>query len=105
MHLPRSDGGPDTKRFVAALRASHCGTWTWDIVSNVVDWDEALSEVYGIEHKNAPKTAEEFFALVHPDDRERLSSTIRACLESGTDIEYDFRAIVNGRTRWIYDRS
>jgi signal transduction histidine kinase len=30
---------------------------------------------------------------------------MRACFESGTEVEYDFRAIVNGRTRWIYDRS
>jgi PAS domain S-box-containing protein len=105
MYSPPSDGGFDPQRFVAALRASHCGTWRWDIVNNVVDWDEALSDVYGIEHKNAPRTAEEFFALVHPDDRERISDTIRACFESGTEVEYDFRAIVNGRTRWIYDRS
>jgi PAS domain S-box-containing protein len=105
MYSPQSDGGFDPQRFVAALRASRCGTWRWDIVKNVVDWDEALSDVYGIEHKNAPKTAEEFFALVHPDDRERISAAIRACFESGTEVEYDFRAIVNGRTRWIYDRS
>jgi PAS domain S-box-containing protein len=105
MYSPQSDDHFNPKRLVAALRASHCGTWQWDIVNNVVDWDEALSELYGIEHKDAPKTAEGFFELVHPDDRERISGVIRACFESGTEVEYDFRAIVNGTTRWIYDRS
>jgi PAS domain-containing protein len=77
MYSPQSDGDFNPKRLIAALRASHCGTWQWDIVNNVVDWDEALSDLYGIEHKNAPKTAEEFLALVHPDDRERILGDAR----------------------------
>jgi PAS domain S-box-containing protein len=95
----------DRHRLVAALKASRCGTWRWDIANNVVDWDEALSDVFGIEHKNAPKTAEEFFALVHPEDRQRMTKAIEDCSKSGTELEYDFRAVVNGKTRWIYDRS
>ena len=105
MASPQADQGFDRNRLVAALRASRCGTWRWDIVNNVVDWDEALSDLYGIEHKNAPKTAEAFFALVHPEDRERISKALDQCFASGTEVEYDFRAIVNGMTRWIYDRS
>ncbi len=95
----------DRHRLVAALKASRCGTWRWDIANNVVDWDEALSEVYGIAHENAPKTAEAFFELVHPDDRARIAKAIEDCFKSGTEVEYDFRAVVNGKTRWIYDRS
>ena len=100
-----SDGGFNRERLVAALRASRCGTWRWDIANNVVEWDEALSDLYGIAHADAPKTAEAFFALVHPDDRERISQALQACFESGTEVEYDFRTIVSGETRWIYDRS
>lgn len=95
----------DRHRLVAALKASRCGTWRWDIASNAVDWDEALSDVYGIKHENAPKTAEEFFELVHPEDRPRIAKAIEDCFKSGKEVEYDFRAVVNGRTRWIYDRS
>ena len=105
MTSPQTDHEFDRDRFVAALKASRCGTWRWDIANNVVNWDEALSDLYGIEHGNAPRTAEAFFALVHPDDRERISKVLDRCFASGTEVEYDFRAVVNGTTRWIYDRS
>jgi len=93
------------ERLVAALRASKSGTWRWDIPSDTVKWDEALSHVYGIDHANAPKTSSEFLGLIHPDDREYALGVLRGCLESGSEVNYEFRAAVNGKIIWIYDRS
>jgi PAS domain S-box-containing protein len=93
------------ERLMAALKASRCGTWRWDIPRDVVEWDEALSAVYGMPHSNAPRTSGEFFALIHPDDRERAAKTLGACIESGSEVDYEFRAVVGDRVRWIYDRS
>jgi PAS domain S-box-containing protein len=93
------------ERLVAALKASRAGTWRWDIPGDRVEWDEALSAVYGLPHVQAPKTSGEFFQLIHPDDRERAGGLIGALLEQGSEIEYEFRAVVGDRIVWINDRS
>lgn len=93
------------ERLIAALKASRAGTWRWNVKTDVVEWDDALCDLYGIRREDAPRTAQEFFALVHPDDRAAASATIAACLDQGIDADYQFRAVVGDRVRWIYDRS
>jgi len=95
----------ERERLVAALKASRAGTWRWDVAADRVDWDEALSAVYGLRHERAPETSAEFLQLIHPDDRERAGRLLGALLESGREIEYEFRAVVGDRIVWIYDRS
>ena len=95
----------ERERLVAALKASRAGTWRWDIPADRVEWDEALSAVYGLPHAKAPSTSAQFFELIHPDDREHAGRLLGALLENGHEIEYEFRAIVGDRVVWIYDRS
>lgn len=93
------------ERLVAALKASRAGTWRWNVTADIVEWDDALCDVYGIERKDAPTNSQEFLALVHPDDRPIAWAAISACIEKGTDADYQFRAVVGNSVRWIYDRS
>lgn len=93
------------ERLVAALKASRAGTWRWDIRTDVVDWDEALCAVYGLPHEQAPRSSGAFLQLIHPEDRERAGQLLGALLERGSEIEYEFRAVVGDRIVWIYDRS
>jgi PAS domain-containing protein len=90
---------------LAALAADRCGTWHWDVGTDRVRWDRALSAAYGIPHALAPRSGQDFLALVHPDDRERVVKTVAHCLEGGDAVEHDFRALVDGRVRLIHDRS
>ena len=93
------------ERLVAALKASRAGTWRWDIPADRVDWDETLSAVYGLPHAEAPRTSGAFLQLIHPDDRERCGKLLGSLLESGSEVDYEFRALIGGRIVWIYDRS
>jgi PAS domain S-box-containing protein len=93
------------ERLVAALKASRAGTWRWNINTDLVEWDDALCSVYGVAREQAPTNSREFLAFVHPDDREMAWANIKACIESGKDADYQFRAVVGGTVRWIYDRS
>ncbi|HMN84946.1 MAG TPA: histidine kinase dimerization/phosphoacceptor domain -containing protein [Bauldia sp.] len=95
----------DHERLVAALRASRVGTWRWSIRDDVVEWDEALCEVYGIDPSAAPHSSGAFLEIIHPDDRENVWNVIRACVEEGIDADHQFRVRVGDRVRWIYDRS
>ncbi len=96
--------GSEHERLVAALKASRAGTWRWNIAADIVEWDDALCDVYGIKPENAPTNVEQFLALVHPDDRAKVSAAINTALENGNDAEFQFRAVVGDSVRWIYDR-
>lgn len=74
-------------------------------MADIVEWDDALCDVYGIKREDAPKSSEDFLALVHRDDRAAVWAAISACIEKGADADYQFRAVVGNSVRWIYDRS
>ena len=103
--MPMSGDTTAHERLVAALKASRAGTWRWDIRADVVDWDEALCAVYGLPLEQAPRSSGAFLQLIHPEDRERAGKLLGALLEKGSEIEYEFRAVVGDRIVWIYDRS
>lgn len=101
----RQFAASEHERLLAALKASRSGTWRWTIAEDRVEWDEALCQLYGLPPERAPTTSGEFLSLIHPDDRAHAWSHIRACIEEGTDADYQFRTVVDGEVRWIYDRS
>lgn len=93
------------ERLVAALRVSRAGTWRWIIAADIVEWDEALCDVFGIKPAQAPSTSGEFLALIYPEDRAAVSSAITAAVETGAEADFQFRVVVGDTVRWIYDRS
>lgn len=94
------------EKLLAALDASNTGTWRWDIQKDVVEWDPAMINVFGLNLMEAPRNLDGFVALIHPDDRDHARRTIEGAIRSGRTVEYEFRALLpGGEERWIYDRS
>ena len=94
------------EKLLAALDASSTGTWRWDIQRDVVEWDPAMVNVFGLNVRKAPRNVKEFAALVHPDDRDYAMAVVGDAIKTGKTIEFEFRALLpGGEERWIYDRS
>lgn len=94
------------EKLLAALDASGTGTWRWDVQKDVVEWDPAMINVFGLGLQDAPRNVEEFVALIHPDDRDHAKRVIGDAIRNGSTVDYEFRAILpDGEERWIYDRS
>ncbi|HEX5780162.1 MAG TPA: PAS domain-containing protein [Xanthobacteraceae bacterium] len=104
LEVSRASAREEHDRLVSALEASGAGTWRWDIQNDVVEWDDALCRMYGMERKDAPRSSAGFFAIVHPDDQQHAGEVVRRCI-AGADVEYEFRAVVPKGTLRIYDRS
>ena len=66
-----------------SLLSSGVGTWTWWLRKNELIWDEALCAIFGVEPQNAPRSREEYLALIHPEDRAEAVETIDRYVESG----------------------
>ncbi|HXW71806.1 MAG TPA: PAS domain S-box protein [Methylocella sp.] len=93
-----------TWRLHVALAAGRMGTWDWDLINDKTVLDAAEYEVLGYTYgsPSAPKTGREFFALVHPEDRERLALHLERLKLSPEPFYDEFRIIrPDGAIRWI----
>src|SRR3954453_21189157 len=91
-------------RLQAALDAAQVGTWRWNITTNNLDCDENLTRLLGLATGQTPSSHEEFIALVHPDDRERVTAARRRSTpDAVTTVEY--RVLwPDGTEHWISER-
>lgn len=65
-----------------SLLASGVGTWTWWPARDEVFWDEALCKIFGVEPREAPRTRDDYLALVHPEDRAEAAESIARSIAS-----------------------
>ncbi len=79
------------RQLAAAQQITHIGSWEWDVRSNSVTWSDELFRIYGYEPQSHEVTFEFFLSHVHPDDRERIQSHVRAALERGERFSYPER--------------
>jgi PAS domain S-box-containing protein len=83
----------DRTRLELALKASHMGTWEWDIATDNLNWSDQLKKLYGLKPTDTI-TYEKYQSLVHPEDRTHLQATIRSSLETGKSYK------IEHRTKW-----
>lgn len=66
------------------------GSWVWDVRDGTLTWSANLFRIAGLEPESLDPTMEDFFALVHPHDLERVQrmSAAAAELEQAPPMEY-----------------
>jgi diguanylate cyclase (GGDEF)-like protein/PAS domain S-box-containing protein len=75
-----------------AQRVARVGSWSWDQSVDETTWSAQMYEIFGRDPADGPATREEFFASVHPDDRERLAAGYAHTFD-GPSFELDHRII------------
>ncbi len=108
--------GIDSARALEALRASRVrladaerlgriGTWRYQVREDMLDWSDELRLLYGLERAAAPTTFDEFLARVHPDDVERVRSSIERSIDSCQPFEHEYRLVIGpDDLRWAHAR-
>ncbi len=93
------------ERLRIALRAARMGTWTWEIQPNRDTLDEGLRVLFGLQPQDEVKTIEQFYALVHPDDRASVIAAFDQTREQGIHLKTEFRVNrPDGMERWLLDQ-
>ena len=88
-----------------ALEAAEMGTWEWDIPAGRVYWSAALERIHGIPEGSFPGTFEGYQQDIHPDDRDRVLSTIERTLQDRQPHHLEYRIVLpDGRVRWLQAR-
>jgi two-component system cell cycle sensor histidine kinase/response regulator CckA len=83
-----------------AMAAARMGVWETDIEKGTQEWDDEYWRLFGCP-ESRPRTNDEFFRLVHPDDHERLYSAFERSLAGNVDYEAEYRILwPDGQVRW-----
>jgi PAS domain S-box-containing protein len=85
-----------------AMNAAQMGTWEWNITENRSNWSDETKRIFGLAPNDPEGTPEDFFTLVHPDDRSFIMQAINRSVEEGTPYEAEFRILQpDGGIRWV----
>lgn len=92
------------ERAKLALDAARLGIHDYDVENDVLQWDERIREIWGIEEGVVP-TCELFLQAVHPDDRPALKEAIGNAMDSHEGGRYraSFRvnSLKTGAQHWV----
>ena len=88
-----------------AQQLGRTGTWIADR-SGTVCWSEAIADLLGLPAGQSAATVEEFYRIVHPDDREHVREQFNRAWRDGQPYSLDYRIIRadDGRVRWMSAR-
>ena len=81
------------ERLSLATKAGGVGIWDWDIVHNILVWDDLMYQQYGITRDQFAGAYDAWMAGLHPDDRERGDAEIQMALRGEKDFNTDFRVL------------
>jgi two-component system sensor kinase FixL len=93
------------ERYRLAARATNDAIWDWNLVTDRVDWSEAVF-VYRGDQPGQDSTIHWWEDNIHPDDRARVLNSLAATLKSDRprwSAAYRFRKI-DGGYAYVYDR-
>ncbi|MGA2401869.1 MAG: PAS domain S-box protein, partial [Syntrophobacteraceae bacterium] len=80
-------------RLDLALKSSHMGVWTFDVIENRRYFDEQTSHLLGINAATFTGRNEEFFGALHPDDLEIVRVALARTLEQDAPYEPEYRTV------------
>lgn len=99
------------ERLRLALEGSGTGSWDWNIQTGQLTWDDFMYPLFGRKKDEFVVTVENFYQIVHPDDRDRVREAIAQAIEQKRLYDCDFRVVdrggairhMAGRGRVFYD--
>jgi PAS domain S-box-containing protein len=86
-----------------AMRVGKAGAWNWDLITKKTFWTPEFELLFDYEPESTAQVYSEWLDRVHPDDLDRVETTLQQAID-GILPEYrcDYRIVLrNGDIRWI----
>lgn len=81
-------------RLKLATRSAKIGVWEWDIVKDNLIWDAQMYALYGYDKESfSGKAYDAWYATIHPDDKEKVSTALQYSLRTKQVFDTKFRII------------
>jgi PAS domain S-box-containing protein len=78
-----------------AQRLAHVGSWEWNIRTNAVTWSDELYRIFGIQ-KGKIRVGGDATPFIHPEDRDLVSSTVKAAVKNREPYSFYYRVLRPG---------
>ncbi len=82
-----------TERLTMATSSAKIGIWDWDVVNNVMVWDERMFELYGIKENPSTAVINPWQKKLHPEDIETVDKALKDALKGTDDFHTEFRIL------------
>ena len=93
------------ERSALAQKFAQIGMWDWTINSGDLYWSERIAPLFGHEQGALKTSYENFVNAIHPEDRERVTEAVNACVEKGEKYDIEHRVVwPDGTVRWLMER-
>ena len=90
------------ERFQLAQQAARWITWEWSPNSDHLETSPFADALFGMKVHEQVRTGDDYLALVHPEDRDRLRRAIERLLKSDDDLALEVRCLTpRGDVRWL----
>jgi PAS domain S-box-containing protein len=81
------------ERLDLALASSRMATFDWDIVQDKRTWDDNLHALLGTKPGSFTGTAQEFYQVIHPEDRAAVQAALTKAVQTTAPYETEYRAV------------
>ncbi|NCA72265.1 MAG: PAS domain S-box protein, partial [Sphingobacteriia bacterium] len=89
-----------------AQRIAHLGSWTFDPATKGLVWSDEVYRIFEVDPERGGVSLEDFLAVVHPADRDRLLATYGAALARHEPYSLDHRLLMaDGRIKHVQERA
>ncbi|HQU85304.1 MAG TPA: PAS domain-containing protein [Pyrinomonadaceae bacterium] len=90
------------ERLQLVLDSSVLGLWYCDLPFDVLSWSDRTKSHFWLSPE-ATVTIEDFYRIIHPEDRENTRQAIDKSIQERTDYDVEYRTVdgETGRIKWI----
>lgn len=95
------------ERFLYITKAAGDAIWDWDLETGELFRGRGFAVLLGKKNDRLAVSQAQWEMLIHPDDREKISTAIKSNIEGkASRWEYEYRITrYNGETAWVWDRA
>lgn len=88
-----------------AQRIANIGSWTYDIKRGLYSVSDEIFTILNTTREETEATFENFFSLVHPDDRDLLKDAYSESLQNQTKLDVSHRLLLkDGTIKYVHER-
>ncbi|MFC2175763.1 ATP-binding protein [Bacteroidota bacterium] len=80
-------------KLTIALSGASMGMFEWDIVSNILKWDDVMFNMYDVKPTDFTHVFDAWKNRLHPDDLERIEQKLQKAVAGEAEFDTGFRVI------------
>lgn len=89
-----------------AQEMAHVGSWVYNIMDEKVELSNETYKIFGLNPANFDKNADDFFSMVHDEDKQLVKSTMSNCIAEKKLFELKHRIVCKqGNIKWVNSQS